>query len=396
MSLWRQSLLSLVIIVAGLGLWARFYPGAGEILAPAGLGWLAAASTPPASGGGQGGGQGAGQGGRGPQGIVNVAQVTQQTINDRLSAIGTGRAVRSVEVRPFESGRMTEILVRSGAVVKRGDIIAKLDADAQEIAAERAEIALKDAEARLNRTRQLRQSNSASDVQVTDAELAADNARLVLREARLALSRRSVESPIDGIVGILPITDGNYVTSSSVIATVEDRSELLVDFWVPERFAGIAVGAPLRAVSVARPGEYYNGEVSAVDNRVETESRTLQVQATILNDGDRLRPGMSFQVEMRFPGETFTAVDPLAVQWGADGAFVWAVQDGKAKRTPVRIIQRNTRNVLVEAELKPGDEVVTEGLHLAREGAPLNIAGRQAPKPASDTAAKPAAAPSGS
>lgn len=396
MSLWRQSLLSLVIIVAGLGLWVRFYPGAGDILAPAGLGWLAAASTAPAAGEGQGRGQGNGGGARGPQGVVAVSPVTEQTINDRLSAIGSGRAARSVEVRPFESGRMTEILVNSGASVKRGDIIAKLDSEAEEIAAERADIALKDAEARLNRTRQLRQSNAASDVQVTDAELAADNARLALREARLALSRRSVESPIDGIVGILPITAGNYVTSSSVIATVEDRSEILVDFWIPERFAGIAVGAPLTAASVARPGEVYSGEVSAVDNRVETESRTLQVQASIRNVGDRLRPGMSFQVEMRFPGDKYAAVNPLAVQWGPEGAFVWAVRDGKAKREPVRIIQRNTTSVLVEASLKPGDEVVSEGLHLAREGAQLNIAGRQAPKPAADTAAKPAAAPSGS
>ena len=64
-----------------------------------------------------------------------------------------------------------------------------------------------------------------------------------------------------------------------------------------------------------------------------------------------LRAGMSFQVAMRFAGDTYPSVDPLSVQWGADGAFVWAIKDGKAKRTPVRIIQRNTESVLVEADL---------------------------------------------
>ena len=45
---------------------------------------------------------------------------------------------------------------------------------------------------------------------------------------------------------------------------------------------------------------------------------------------------------MKFPGDTYPAVSPLAIQWGTDGAFVWAVEDGKAKRMPVRIVQRNT------------------------------------------------------
>ena len=58
---------------------------------------------------------------------------------------------------------------------------------------------------------------------------------------------------------------------------------------------------------------------------------------------------------MKFPGDTYPAVSPLPIQWGTDGAFVWAVRDGKAKRVPVRIIQRNTENVLVEAPIASGD-----------------------------------------
>ena len=86
---------------------------------------------------------------------------------------------------------------------------------------------------------------------------------------------------------------------------------------------------------------------------------------------------------MRFPGDTYPSVSPLAIQWGADGAFVWAIFDGRAKRTPVRIIQRNTESVLVEADLASGDLVVTEGIHAVREGAELLIAGAE---PAASTA----------
>ncbi|TYC51185.1 efflux RND transporter periplasmic adaptor subunit [Rhodobacterales bacterium] len=394
MSVWKQLVLTVVMLVVAAGLWARFYPGAGAYLTAWGVAGLVPFDVSDGSQKTAGAGP---QRGRGrPQGFVVTTPVIEITINDRLSAIGTSTALQSVAVTPFTSGRMTEVLVKSGASVKRGDVIARLDSDAEKIAVERAANAVKDAEARLDRMKVLQKTNTATTVQVTDAELAKENARLELREAELALARRSIETPIGGTVGILPITAGNYVTSQSVIATIDDRSEILVDFWVPERFASaIKVGSPITATSVARPGETFEGVISAVDNRIDIDSRTLQVRARFPNKNDTLRAGMSFQVSMKFPGDLFPAVDPLAVQWGADGAFVWAVKDGKGERVPIDIIQRNTDSVLVKAPLTPDDDVVTEGIHLVRQGAELNIAERRQ-APASETPPEPERTTSGS
>jgi RND family efflux transporter MFP subunit len=392
LSTWKQLVLTLLVVIVAAGLWVRFYPGAGAQLSAWGIDWLdfAVADATPEQGDKPRRGRG------GPQGAVVATPVVEITINDRLSAIGTSTALQSVAVTPYTSGRMTEVLVKSGATVKAGDAIAKLDLDAEQIAVERAANALKDAEARLQRMQVLRKTNTATAVQVTDAELSVENARLQLREAELALSRRSIETPIGGVVGILPITAGNYVSSQTVIATIDDRSEILVDFWVPERYAAaITVGSPITATSVARPGETFEGVISAVDNRIDVDSRTLQVRARFPNKADKLRAGMSFQVSMKFPGDKYPAVDPLAVQWGSDGAFVWAVRDGKGVRVPVSIIQRNTDSVLVDAELTVNDEVVTEGIHLVRNGAELTVADRKQ-APASDTPVAPVTSGSGS
>ncbi|AMN54278.1 secretion protein HylD [Labrenzia sp. CP4] len=392
MSIWKQLVLTLLVVIVAAGLWVRYYPGAGTHLSAWGIDWLDFAVADAAPSGGDQPRRGRG----GPQGAVVATPVVEITINDRLSAIGTSTALQSVAVTPYTSGRMTEVLVKSGATVKAGDAIAKLDLDAEQIAVERAANALKDAEARLQRMQVLRKTNTATAVQVTDAELSVDNARLQLREAELALSRRSIETPIAGVVGILPITAGNYVSSQTVIATIDDRSEILVDFWVPERFASaITVGSPITATSVARPGETFEGVISAVDNRIDIDSRTLQVRARFPNKADKLRAGMSFQVSMKFPGDKYPAVDPLAVQWGSDGAFVWAVREGKGVRVPVSIIQRNTDSVLVDAELTVNDEVVTEGIHLVRNGADVTVADRKQ-APASDTPATTASSQSGS
>lgn len=374
MSLWKQLLVSLVVVAAAALLWARFFPGAPDVLARYGLEWIAP-ERPAGDAGGQAGGGEAGQ--QAP--AVMTAAIGTATINDRLAAIGTGRALNSVSVMPFSSGRLTEILARSGARVAAGDIIARLDADAEEIALDRARIALADADTRLERVKALRASNTATAVQLTEAELAVSNAGLAVRDAELTLERRSIRAPISGIVGIIPVTVGNHMTQQSVIAVIDDRSRIIVDFWVPERFAGmISVDQPVSAVSVARPDDRFEGVVSAVDTRIDSQSRTLHIQASIDNSSDALRAGMSFQIEMGFPGDTYPAVDPLAVQWGADGAFVWLVEDGLARRVGVRIIQRNTDSVLVSGDLVPGGAVVTEGIHAVREGAAVRVLNREA------------------
>ena len=329
----------------------------------------------------------------GPQTAVITAPVVSATINDKLSAIGTGRANNSVTVKPYTAGRVTKIEVASGTKVEVGTVIARINSEVEEIALDRARIALADAEAKLERVQSLRTANTATLVQVTDAELVVGNARLALRDAQLNLDRRTITAPIAGIIGILPVEAGNYVTTDTVVATIDDRSLIKIDFYVPERLAAnMAVGGKLTASPIARPDEVFDGMVSAVDNRVDDKSRTLLVQAEIPNDRDTLRAGMSFRITVKFPGDVYPSVDPLAIQWGTDGAFVWVIRDDRARRTPVRIVQRNTESVLVAADdIAPGDTVVTEGVHAVRDGAEVLVARAQP-----EAAAPPAVVGSGS
>lgn len=369
MAAWKQLLLALVVLVAAAAAWVKFFPGAPEILAGWGIEWAAVTAK-------QDGASGTPRSNTGPQTAVITARVVEAVINDKLSAIGTGRANNSVTVKPYTSGRVTRIEVESGTRVDVGTVIARLDSEVEEIALDRARIALADAEAKLERVRSLRSANTATQVQLTDAELVVGNAQLALRDAQLNLDRRAIAAPIAGIIGILPVEAGNYVTTETVVATIDDRSRIKIDFYVPERFAAnMAVGGRLTASPIARPDEVFEGSVRAVDNRVDDKSRTLLVQAEIPNDKDTLRAGMSFRIEVKFPGDAYPSVDPLAIQWGTDGAFIWAIRDGRAKRTPVRIVQRNTESVLVAADgVAPGDTVVTEGVHAVRDGAEVLIA----------------------
>jgi RND family efflux transporter MFP subunit len=253
-------------------------------------------------------------------------------------------------------------------------VIGRLDADAEQIAYDRAKLTFDDAQATLDRTKSLAGANNATTVQLNTAQLAFNNADLELKNADLELRKRTITTPIAGSVGLFQVNPGNAVTAQTVVTTIEDTSHIRVSFWVPERYSGaIGVGMPVTATAVALPGQTIAGQISAVDNKVDPASRTLQVEAQIPNADGKLRPGMSFSVSMSFPGETFPSVDPLAIQWSSEGSYLWKYADKKVERVPVQIIQRNSDGVLVKAELAEGDQVVTQGVQQLTAGATVRL-----------------------
>lgn len=378
MAWWKQVFLALFLIAGTVVVWAKVVPSAAPILVRFGLeaaqGAAPAALAPPGK---------SGAGRNGPLQVVGVA-VGSGEADGRVSAIGDGKALHSVSVLPLAPGRLVSLEVASGDQVASGAAIARLDSDSEVIALDRTRLTVADAQNTLARTERLARNGTATEVQLTEARLAVDEAQLQVREAELALSRRDIVAPIGGVIGILPVDPGSQVGIDTVVATLDDRSKILVDFRVPERFAGrLAVAQPITATALARPELPLEGRIIALDSRVDAASRTLHVQAALDNDQDLLRGGMAFVIDLAFAGDTFPSVDPLAIQWGAAGSYVWVGRDGKAVQVPVRIVQRNSDLVLVSGDLQPGERVVTEGVQRLRAGAPIAFQGD----------AKPAAAP---
>lgn len=375
MGVLRQIALSALVLLLAVVVLVFFVPGAQETLARYGipLPFQVADATAPGATPNAGGQQRGGRRGAGEQ-VVVTAFATEGTINDRLAAIGEGSAFRSVTVTAPTAGTLVELLAQPGEVVEAGQVIARLDDEETRIALERAQLAARDAEASLGRNQELSRSNSVSAVALSTAQLVADNANLELRNAQLALDRRTITTPIGGTVGLFNVTPGNYVAAQSVVTTIEDVSEIVVSFWVPERYApAITPGTPVKADAVALPGQSIVGEVSAVDNRIDPASRTLKVLAALPNENGTIRPGMSFSVNLEFAGETFPSVDPLSIQWSAEGAYVWKYADGVVKRTLVSIIQRNSDGVLVKGDLVAGDQIVTQGVQQLVDGGAVRL-----------------------
>jgi RND family efflux transporter MFP subunit len=368
----RQFVLSVLLIAATLALWVAYVPASRPFLDRIGVLGLLGEGTNAAE-------NGASPGRRGGPAAVIVADVTKGKIADRVVAIGDGKALRTVTIRPKVTGQVVAVGVEDGGFVEAGRVIVRLDDEAEQIAVERARLVLSDARDEADRVARLEGTGAVTGARRREADLALRTAELELRQAEYDLDQRIVRAPFAGWAGVLDIAVGDRVSSQDSLVTLADRSQILIDFRVPERVVGrIAPAMPLKARPLALPDLVLDGEVHAVDNMVDSASRTLRVEGRLDNPGDRLRGGMAFEVELMFPGETLPSVDPLAVQWSGDGAFVWAIRDGKAARVPVLIRQRNADSVLVAADLAPGERVVVEGVQTLRQGAAVRIAEPQA------------------
>ena len=243
MSVWKQlGILCLVAAVAG-GLWVS---GVGL---PFGRDKPAAAASAPA---------------RAPAAPapVLVERVRFASSAAVVESVGTGDAVQAVTLSPEAAGRVTAVLFQAGQRVAAGDPLLELDADEERLALELAQVRVQEARQQLRRYESAAPSGAVASGEVDTARTGLSAARIQVAQAELELARRTLRAPFDGVIGIPDVDVGDRVTEATPVATLDDRSAVLVDFEVPEAFAyGVREGDEVAATTWALPGERFTGTV---------------------------------------------------------------------------------------------------------------------------------------
>ena len=256
-----------------------------------------------------------------------------------------------------------------GQVVRKGDVLVQLDSREEKLAVGLAEIKFDDATRLYERYLRSADSGAVLPTTLDAAKAAMETARLELERARVALDDRTIEAVFDGHVGATDVDPGDRVSPTTLITTLDDRSSLLVSFEVPEAFIGeLVVGEEIRLETWSAAMPAVTGEVVDIGSRIDPRNRTFVARARVENPDDTLRPGMSFRVSANVEGERYAVVPETAVLWGAEGAYVWSIVDGKAQRTPVKVVQRRQGRVLIDGDLGTDGVVVVEGTQRMRNG----------------------------
>ncbi|MEO8186477.1 MAG: efflux RND transporter periplasmic adaptor subunit [Burkholderiaceae bacterium] len=312
---------------------------------------------------------------------VEVFQVKPTTVQEDLQAVGSLQSNESVILRPEVPGRISAIGFKDGQVVRKGQLLIALDnaLNEAEVAQMRAEYDL--ALSNLRRSEDLASrkfiSSSAQDTAASNAQVA--EAKLKLAQARL--SKMRILAPFDGVVGIRGVSLGDYVKDGADLVNVEDVRILKVDFRLPERnLTQIKVGQVIGVVADALPGERFSGLIDAINPRIDANGRSLEIRARLENTDGKLRPGMFVRVRV-IVGERSNALlvpEEAIVPQGAE-FYVFKVVDGQARRIPVKIGVRREALVEIVDGLKSGDQVVTAGMRLSRDGQPVQVLPPNAP-----------------
>lgn len=300
---------------------------------------------------------------------VTVSDVVVVPLNERVAAVGSGRARRQVTVTTRVAGVIEQVLFEGGQNVAADAPLIKLAAEPEAIAVETAEAQRAQAADTVARFEQLN-PGTVTRVAKAEADTALKVADAALRRAREELDRMTVKAPFSGIIGLTNLQVGDYIAVGTPIASLDDRSSLIVEFTVPEAVApSITKGLPVRANLIARSGEVYQGEVQATGTRIDPVSRTMNVRAEVPNPDQKLIPGSTFSISIRLNGREAPQVPGLAVQWDRQGAYVWKINaDNTVERVDAAILARDGERVLLDANLKAGDKVIREGGDSLRKG----------------------------
>jgi membrane fusion protein (multidrug efflux system) len=262
-------------------------------------------------------------------------------------------------------------------VVKKGQLLIGLDAtlNQAEVAQYQAEydLALSNLKRSEDLARQKFISSSAQETAASNAQVA--EARLKLAQARL--SKMRIVAPFDGIVGIRGVSLGDYVKDGTDLVNVEDVRNLKVDFRLPERaLSQIKAGQGVEVVADALPNERWQGQIEAINPRIDANGRSLELRARLDNASGKLRPGMFVRVRVIVGERNGLLVPEEAIVPQGEEFYVYKVVEGAAKRVPVKIGVRRDAKVEIVAGISPGDNVVTAGMRLSRDGQPVRVLGR--------------------
>lgn len=294
---------------------------------------------------------------------------------ERLELTGTIESSSSVEIFPAVGDVVTNVYFQAGDAVEAGSPLIQLNNRREQVALELAEINLRDAQRRLGRLKTIHSQAAASQQELDAATLTRDLAANRLAQAQVELDEHTVIAPISGIAGLSDVRVGDRITPSTVITTLDDLDHLFVLIRVPEALTtSLSRGQTFTLTTWGDQTTPIIGTVTDLDSRVDPVTRTLKIRLAIENISGLLRPGMSLKADHLTQGQSYASIPEASLLWGASGAYLWTLDsESKAQRRNVEVVQRQTGVILVDGDLKPGEQLIVEGVQRLRSNQLITV-----------------------
>ena len=326
---------------------------------------------------------------------TTVTSTTVQEVNwaPELSATGSVVAVQGAMLATELPGTVAEIDVQNGAPVDKGAILVKLDTSLEEAQLQSAQADLELAKAAIDRARDLSGRKVISQAELDGAVSTFKQKEATVNQMRANIEKKTIRAPFAGQAGIRMVNIGQMVTAGQQVVPLQSLDPIYVNFSLPQQHLDqLKQGLDVRVTTDAIPGKEFTGKLTAINSAVDEATRSMQVQVTLANQEKLLKPGMFVQASVILPQQNKTLIVPAtAISYAPYGDSVFVIekkQDEKTKKDGLALRQQFVRTgatrgdlVAITSGVKAGEQVVSTGVFKLRNGTPVIIDNKLAPKP---------------
>jgi membrane fusion protein, multidrug efflux system len=321
---------------------------------------------------------------------VRVWTAEKRPLQPYVESVGTLKAYEEVIVSSELDGILKSIRVEEGSPVKQGQLIAEIKETDYRLDAERATVALKQAEASLVYTKQdyerkeaLYQKDLIAKQQFDDASARlvlaqgdVDRAKMSLDLAHEKLAKTSICAPMAGSVKEKRVTAGEYIRNGTFLVSIIRTDMLKLSFTITERDVGnLRLGQEVAFTVDAFPGREFRGLLKTIYPSLEEKTRSLQLEAVLTNADQSLKPGLFARVMLYTGLARGTVVVPItALLYDNSRTKLFVVEGDRARERQVKIGQKYEEFMEITDGLKEGEIVVIAGQNNLMEGVLVNVA----------------------
>jgi len=334
-----------------------------------------------------------------PPESVSSATVQATEWEGSRSAVASLVAIRGVTVGAEVSGTIREIGFESGAALRKGDLLVKLDVSSEEAQLQGLLADAQLARVNLKRAEQLREAGSNAPSELDAAQARAAQADAAVSTLRATIAKKIIRAPFDGRVAIRQVEVGQAVQSGTAIASIQSVTPIYADFWMPQQaLIDLKPGQRVRLRVDVYPDASWNGSVTTVNPEVDPSTRNVRVRATVPNADGRLKPGMFASVDVLSADKRPVLLVPAtAVVFAPYGDSLFVVEKAKdasgkesavARQRFIRAGERRGDLVAVVEGVKPGETVVSSGAFKLKNG--MSVAVNNTLGPKAEVAPRPA------
>lgn len=309
-----------------------------------------------------------------PATSVSGMVLKPQNFADVLSLSGSIEANEQVDIRSEISGIVQTINFEEGTTVVKGQVLFKVNDIELRAQSARIQTSQKLASENERRAKLLLQKEAISQEEYDIASADFKTAKAEMQLIQAQIGKTTVRAPFSGKIGLRSISNGTYVTPTTVIAKLVNTSQLKITFSIPEKYASqMKIGNTL-SFTTAGSAEKFTAKIYAIEPEIEIATRTLKLRAIAENKEGKLYPGTFANVTLPLDDINDALLVPtealIPIQ---NGKKIFVSENGKAKEIIVKTGARTDKDILITSGLKAGDTILTTGVMTLKNGMPVRV-----------------------